>query len=304
MANLTRRRVEREVYDQEKALQLQDDEIERLRSELKMVRRQITLATSNHSQKRSVHERRIADLRKSIAQLPKGTSSRKSAVSVSHTQSIIDLHTRHRQSLDKVRLDYEARLLFPSLAGGEDHFASWADGSVREGLSQLRARIASDRRRAALLESDIHSIIDEAHARAADQRAVLDAIRGRLAEVRARTAELRRRVREAGADELAAAALDLEVVRQAWERMRAASAPLVTAAEARVAEEQCRQRKIAASADRARRTVAGLSAERETLVSEIQSLVFMVNGRAGQHQLSTVALPWADSGSDDNFAAV
>jgi hypothetical protein len=56
-------------------------------------------------------------------------------------------------------------------------------------------------------------------------------------------------VREGGADDLAAAALQLAELRKAWERMRAALAPLVTAAESRVAEECCRQQIMAASAD-------------------------------------------------------
>jgi archaellum component FlaC len=181
---LTRRKVEREIYDHKKELRLQEDEIERLSSELKMVRNQVKRVSEHLSQKQLICARRISDLTQTIAQIPKATYTHKSSLLAAHTQSIIQLHADYRKSLDRVRVRYEIRLLSPSLSVRESQldaelFVSSINAArsrasatlkaksdhqeqlVQEKLGRLKLRIATDRQRTARLEAQIQRMTAE-----------------------------------------------------------------------------------------------------------------------------------------------
>jgi hypothetical protein len=191
-------------------LQLRDEEIQRLTSELQMIHPHLHRISVHFSQEQSVCEHHISDHNQSIAELPLDISALPFSLSVCHTHSIIALHKRHRKSLNKVRTGDEItlveRLLRVSPLSAFDVLppppssAECNKRLVQSKLARVRERIASARERAELTEVEIRHLNAEVGA-APDARSAEESIAVARADYLA--AETRRRTEDwAAVDEL------------------------------------------------------------------------------------------------------
>lgn len=106
MDGVARRQAERELYDLNKIAQLQNDEIDRLNSELDAILKEIA-AAEDRVDNSAEQRQRIRDLRQEIALIPAQTSQKKSQLISIHTKRLTDLRTRHTQRLNALRREHQ-----------------------------------------------------------------------------------------------------------------------------------------------------------------------------------------------------
>lgn len=110
LQGIIKRKAERELFDRKKTLQLQDDEISRLRSELEMISQQISDSQEHLDQIGSIHRRKINELTQELATIPSKTSVIKTQNISSHTARINAMQQHHTQSMAALRETYEKKL--------------------------------------------------------------------------------------------------------------------------------------------------------------------------------------------------
>jgi hypothetical protein len=110
MDSVQRRKAESQSYDQQKQMQLQDDEINRLNSELRTVLAHLVRVSDHFQQKKSVCRAQISRLKQEIAIVAPPASPKKARMVSDHTKAVAQLQSDHRSTLDKIKSECDLRL--------------------------------------------------------------------------------------------------------------------------------------------------------------------------------------------------
>jgi chromosome segregation ATPase len=183
MNGMRRRKAESRAYDKQKEMQLQDDEITRLNSELRSLTRQISRMTDHFQQKESVNKAQISQLKQEIGAVTRQRATTKAKLLSEHTKAVAALQAQHRSVLDGLKSEYNSKLGLSQPSGSQAKVKDGLLDSINSTRSQisdeleqkeerreiqaqaklvrLTSRITEDRRRARDLEKRVEEMKKE-----------------------------------------------------------------------------------------------------------------------------------------------
>lgn len=182
---MQKRKAEKELYDKQRTVQIQNDEIERLKIELKAILRQSVEMQDRLAQTESIYTSRIFEMKHQLSMLPTRISHKRSQLIRKHTQALNDCRTLHHNLLERIRRKYERKLsqlaestlntteiepdeLVDSIDSTRSKIAELLhvksekqELRIRDKLSRLSMQVEGDRKRSKQLQASIDHLRSE-----------------------------------------------------------------------------------------------------------------------------------------------